>query len=241
MPKKQVAVITGASRGIGRAVALGLAADGYKTILIARNEEKLNSVKEEIKKIVNNDESLFPETYALDITDHTKVKSIIKEIISNNKRIDVLVNNAGVWKEGSLDLPVDEYKEILDVNLVAPYAILREVVPVMQEQQSGYIFNISSRAGTYGFPHSGSYVSSKFGLNGLNESLYRQLAGHNVKVTALSPSYVNTDMAQEVGPTIIGDEMIQPEDIMKTVRWLLSMSPSVYIKNVIIECRLKIK
>ena len=153
----------------------------------------------------------------------------------------MLVNNAGIWKDGSVERPIEEYKEVLDVNLVAPYAILQQVVPQMKKQKSGYIFNVSSRGGTYGFPKSATYVSSKFGLSGMSESLYRELAEYNVKVTALCPSYVNTDMAEDVGPTVTPEEMIQPLDIMKTINWLLSLSPSVYIKDVIIECQKKIK
>lgn len=241
MSEIKTAVITGASRGIGKVLAIGFAKENYKTILIARNKEQLSSAKNEIDKIIGNKKELEAEVYSVDITDFEKVQNIINEIITAHKRIDVLVNNAGIWRDGSTDISINEYKELLDVNLVAPYAILQKVIPQMKEQGSGYIFNISSRAGTYGFPHSGSYVSSKFGLNGLSESIYRQLAEYNVKVTSINPSYVNTDMAQQVGPTIGPDEMIQPEDIMKTINWLLSLSAHVYIKEVIIECRKKIK
>ena len=241
MRDTKVALITGASRGIGKTIAIGLAKEGYKTILIARSEEKLNSVKKEIDKVLGGREEQNAEIYAVDITDYKSVQKIIEEVIAKHERIDVLVNNAGIWRDGTTDLPVEEYKELLDVNLVAPYVIFQAVIPQMKKQESGYIFVISSRAGTYGFLHSGSYVSSKFGINGLSESMYRQLAEHNVKVTSLNPSYVNTDMAQQVGPNIGPDEMVQPEDIMKTINWLLSLSGPVFIKNVILECKKKIK
>lgn len=237
----KIAVITGASRGIGKAIAIGLAKESYKTILISRNEEKLNEVKKEIDKIVGGDKQFEAEVYPVDIKDFEKVQNIIKEIILEYNNIDILVNNAGIWKDGSVERPVEEYKEVLDVNLVAPYVILQAVIPQMKKQKSGYIFNVSSRGGTYGFPKSATYVSSKFGLSGMSESLYRELAEHNVKVTALCPSYVNTDMAEDVGPTVSPEEMIQPEDLMKTVNWLLSLSSPVYIKDVIIECQKKIK
>ncbi|MDZ7767143.1 MAG: SDR family oxidoreductase [Melioribacteraceae bacterium] len=195
MSEVKTAIITGASRGIGKEVAIGLARESYKTILIARSEEKLNQTKSEIDKVVGGKKELEAEIHPVDISDFDKTKYVIRKVIAENKRIDVLVNNAGIWRDGSVDLPVDEYKNVLDVNVVAPYVILQEVIPQMKKQKSGYIFNVSSRAGTYGFPTSGTYVSSKFALNGMNESIYRELAEYNIKTTALCPSYVNTDMA----------------------------------------------
>lgn len=241
MDNVKTAIITGASRGIGREIAIGLAAESYKTVLIARDEEKLSEVKSEIDKIIGGVEDLEAEIYSVDISDFENVQNVIRQIISKHNRIDVLVNNAGIWRDGSVDLSIEDYKKVLDINVVAPYAILQEVMPQMKKQKSGYIFNVTSRAGTYGFPTSGTYVSSKFALNGMNESIYRELAEYNVKSTALCPSYVNTDMAKEVGPNIRPDEMIQPLDLMKTINWLLSLSPTVYIKEVIIECQKKIK
>lgn len=241
MSEVKTALITGASRGIGKEVAIGLARESYKAILIARSEEKLNQTKSEIDKIAGGKKELEAEIHPVDISDFDKIKYVIRKIIAENKKIDVLVNNAGIWRDGSVDLPVEEYKNVLDINVVAPYVILKEVIPQMKKQKSGYIFNVSSRAGTYGFPTSGTYVSSKFALNGMNESIYRELAEYNIKTTALCPSYVNTDMAEEVGPTIGPEEMIQPKDIMKTINWLLSLSSSVYIKDVVIECQKKIK
>lgn len=241
MSEVKTAIVTGASRGIGKEVAIGLAKESYKTILISRNEEKLNETKSEIDKVVGGKKELEAEIYSVDISDFEKVKEIIRKVIDQHDRIDILLNNAGTWRDGSVDLPVNEYKHVLDVNVVAPYVILQEVIPQMKKQKSGYIFNVSSRAGTYGFPTSGTYVSSKFALNGMNESIYRELAEYNIKTTALCPSYVNTDMAKEVGPTVSPEEMIQPLDIMKTVNWLLSLSPSVYIKDIVIECQKKIK
>lgn len=241
MSEVKAALITGASRGIGKEVAIGVARENYKTILLARSEDKLQETKSEIAKITGGKKELEAEIHPVDISDFDKIKYVIRKVIAENKRIDVLINNAGIWRDGSVDLPVDEYKNVLDVNVVAPYVILQEVIPQMKKQKSGYIFNVSSRAGTYGFPTSGTYVSSKFALNGMNESIYRELAEYNIKTTALCPSYVNTDMAEEVGPTIGPEEMIQPIDIMKTINWLLSLSPSVYIKDIVIECQKKIK
>ncbi len=241
MSKIPIAIITGASRGIGESVAIGLAQDGYKTILISRSERKLTKVKEEIDYVLKDKTELSPVIYPVDVTDYESSKKIIKQVIEKYNRIDVLVNNAGIWAQGSLDASEDELSKVLNTNLVAPFALLKEVVPVMKQQKKGYIFNIASRAGKYGFPGAGTYVSSKFALVGLSESLYRELAEYKVKVTSISPSWVNTDMAKEAGSAIAKEEMIRPEDITETIRYLLKLSPSTYIKDVTIECRLRIK
>lgn len=237
----KTAVITGASRGIGKAVSIGLASAGYKTILIATSGEKLKSVAEQIESVLKQNTELYPEIFSIDITNFGKVNNTIDELVNKFGSIDVLVNNAGIWAEGSLEADIEEFQKVMDVNVTAQYNILKSVVPVMKKQKRGYIFNITSRGGKYGFPGSATYVASKFALVGISESLYRELAEYNVKVTSISPSWVNTDMAKETGGAIPEEEMIQPEDIMKTINWLLSLSPPVSIKDVEIECRLRIK
>ncbi len=241
MERFPIAIITGASRGIGKSISIGLAKEGYKTILISRSEGKLRQVKKEIDDILGNRNELSPEVLPVDITDFESSKKIIKQVIDKYKQIDVLVNNAGIWAKGSLETTEEKLSEVMNTNLIAPFSILKEVVPVMKEQKSGCIFNIASRAGKYGFPGSGTYVSSKFALIGLSESLYRELSEYNIKVTSISPSWVNTDMADEAGSVIAKEEMIQPEDITETIRYLLKLSPSTYIKDVTIECQLRIK
>jgi short-subunit dehydrogenase len=107
----------------------------------------------------------------------------------------------------------------------------------MIEGNAGTILNVASRAGIIGFPNFGAYGASKFGMVGLSESLYRELAPRGIKVTALCPSWIDTDMARESGTPLSSEEMIQTEDLMKTVRWLLSLSPAACVREVMIECR----
>jgi NAD(P)-dependent dehydrogenase (short-subunit alcohol dehydrogenase family) len=104
----------------------------------------------------------------------------------------------------------------------------------MKKQQSGYIFNVASRSGKVGFAGNGGYGASKFGLVGLSESLYRELTPQGIKVTALCPAWVNTNMAREAGTPLEADEMIQPEDVFETIRWLLSLSSGACVKEVVI-------
>lgn len=229
--RSKIAIITGASKGIGKAIAFGLARLNYQTILIGRDRNELLEVSEEI----HNKNGFKPTVSQLDITNSNLVKQNIRAIKKEYGRIDILVNNAGIFFDGSTDITEEDFSKMLETNLTAQLTMLKEVVPVMKNQKSGYIFNIASRAGKIGFAGHGAYCASKFGLVGLNESLYRELVPLGISVTALCPGWVNTRMAFEAGATMDGDEMIQPEDLMKTIEWLLSLSPGACVKEVILE------
>lgn len=228
----KIAVITGASKGIGKAISIGLANMSYQTILIGRNIHDLEAVSQEIV----NSNNLTPEIHQLDITDSNASKNCIQNILNDFGRIDVLVNNAGIYFDGSSDdISEDDFVQMLETNLTSQYRIIKEVVPTMKLQNSGYIFNVASRAGKIGFPGSGGYSASKFGLIGLNESLYRELVPLGISVTALCPGWVDTKMAAKAGSTLKGEQMIQPEDLFKTIEWLLSLSPGACVKEVVLE------
>lgn len=235
MRKKSIAIITGASRGIGKAISLSLAKEGYKVLLFARSENTLLDVANEIKTKYPNSPSA--EIFPCDLTDAKKVNSLLDKITVKYENIDILVNNAGVYKSGSIEHSLDDFKDLLDVNLAAPFLFLKAIIPVMKKQGYGYIFNIASRAAKIGFEGSGFYAASKFGLLGLSESLYREFSKINIKVTALCPSYVNTPMAFDVGAPIGGEEMIQPEDLAITINYLLSLSKDAYVRELMIDCR----
>jgi short-subunit dehydrogenase len=234
MSGKGIAIITGASKGIGSCVAKGLAVDGYKTILIGRNVARLELVCKEISKSVS--EELKPEYLSLDITDHKEVSKSLQSLQKKYKTISILVNSAGMWLDGTLNESEENFQKLLDVNLISPFVILREVANEMKKNGGGYIFNISSRAGIYGFPGGGLYSASKFGLSGLSDSLYREMAEHGVKVTSLCPGWVNTDMAQEARTPWKGHEMIQPKDILNSIRYVLNLSESACIREIVLEC-----
>jgi NAD(P)-dependent dehydrogenase (short-subunit alcohol dehydrogenase family) len=226
----KTAIITGASKGIGKAIAIGLAQMNCQTILIGRNKNDLKSIQEEMLRSGCSE----PAVFALDITDSAKVKETVIEIVRKFGQIDILINNAGIHFNGTLELPEQDFKKMLDTNLTAQFIMLQEVVPVMKKQKSGYIFNVASRSAKVGFAGSGGYCASKFGLLGLSESIYRELTPQGIKVTALCPAWVNTNMAQEAGTPLQPDEMIQPEDLFKTIRWLLELSPGASVKEVVI-------
>lgn len=230
----KIAIITGASRGIGKSISLGLAEKGYKCLLIARSESDLRKRSEEIQK--KYPQSPVPETYICDFLQSNQIKNTLKKITSTYKNIDILVNNAGVYKSGSIEHELEDFKDLLEVNLSAPFLFLKAIAPVMKKQGYGYIFNIASRAAKIGFEGSGFYSSSKFALLGLSESLYRELTKFNIKITAICPSYVNTEMAFEAGAQITAEEMIQTEDISNTLDYLLKLSKNAHVREVVIEC-----
>ncbi|RIH65572.1 SDR family oxidoreductase [Mariniphaga sediminis] len=228
--QNKVALITGASKGIGKAISIGLAKLGYQTILTGRNAKGLDETSAEIIR----EGCPAPKVFPMDITHSEKVKETVAQIVKDVGRIDVLVNNAGIYFGGSLELPEQDFKTMLDTNLSAQFVLLQEVVPVMKQQQSGYIFNIASRSGKVGFAGSGGYCASKFGLIGLSESLYNELTPQGIKVTALCPAWVNTTMAQQAGSPLPPETMIQPDDLFETIRWLLNLSSGSCVKEVVI-------
>jgi len=232
MSVKGLAIVVGASRGIGECVALGLANDGYQPILIARNMDKLMKISDEIKMKNNIDSRIF----SIDVSDQKKTVEVVNEIKKMNKKIDILVNASALFLDGTLDQSVDDFRKILDMNVIAQYGILKQIIPVMKEQKSGYVFNIASRAGKYGFPDGGAYGASKFALVGLSESLYRELAPNNVKVTTLCPGWVNTQMAKEAKTPYKEEEMIQPEDLLSAIRFVMCLSRNACIKEIVLEC-----
>jgi len=234
MTAKGVAIITGASRGIGSCVAEGLALDGYKTILMARDTEKLQSVSKAIAKRVPVE--LEPEYIALDLTEQQKVHAMADAIQSRHGPISILVNNAGAWIGGTLDASAEDFTRLLEINLVSPFVLMKAFGQAMKQNKKGHIFNIASRAGKYGFPDSGLYSASKFGLVGLSEALYREFAASGIKVTALCPGWVNTDMAYEAGASVAGKEMIQPSDILDSIRYVLGLSGPACVRELVIEC-----
>jgi len=191
---EKVAVITGTSSGIGFETALALAREGYYTYATMRDTTKSNKIME-----VGEKENLKIDVLELDVDDENSVKDAIQKILEQKQRIDVLVNNAGWALWGCVeDVSVDEFKAQFDTNFFSIIRLIQEVAPTMRKQGSGTIVNVSSVVGRIGFPASPAYISSKFALEGLSESLRFELAPFGVNVVIIEPGVIKTNFMKNM-------------------------------------------
>jgi len=191
---EKVAVVTGTSSGIGFETSLALAREGYFTYATMRDTAKSNKIKEIAQK-----ENLKINVLELDVDDEKSVKSAIAHILDQKQRIDVLVNNAGWGLWGCVeDVSVDEFKEQFETNFFSIIRLIQEVAPAMRKQGSGTIVNVSSVVGRIGFPASPAYISSKFALEGLSESMRFEFAPFGVDVIIIEPGVIKTNFMKNM-------------------------------------------
>lgn len=226
--KGKTALITGAGRGIGRAAAIALAKEGVNIGLLGRTIENLEKMADELSQYDVN-----VSAAAADVADLEAVTHAVEHIKSDLGSVDILINNAGIAKFGGfLELSPDEWESIIQVNLMGVYNVTRAVLPEMIEQKSGDIINIASTAGQKGAPVTSAYSASKFGVLGLTESLMLEVRKHNIRVSALTPSTVATDLAIETNLTDGNPEKVmQPEDLAEFMVAQLKLNPRVFVKT----------
>ena len=189
MNDQKVAIVTGSSSGIGLESALMLARNGYIIYATMRSAEKDTSIKTAVQK-----EGLPIRVVQLDVTDDSSVKNALDHIISEAARIDVLVNNAGYGLGGALeDLSMEEIKSQYETNLFGLIRVTQAVLPIMRKQRSGRIVNLSSGAGIFGYPGGSAYVSTKFAVEGLSESIAYELEPFGIKVILIEPGFIRTN------------------------------------------------
>ncbi|MDX1372622.1 MAG: SDR family oxidoreductase [Nitrososphaeraceae archaeon] len=189
MDEKKVAVVTGSSSGVGFETSLLLARNGFRTYATMRNLEKASRLSELVKK-----EDLDLKILRLDVTDDDSVRESIEKIISETQRIDVLINNAGFAIFGALeDTLLDEMKEQFETNFYGSVRTIQAVLPTMKKQRKGKIINISSMVGRFGVPFNSLYVSTKFALEGLTESLRYELHNSGIDVVLVEPGIIKSD------------------------------------------------
>jgi NAD(P)-dependent dehydrogenase (short-subunit alcohol dehydrogenase family) len=189
-----VAVVTGSSSGIGLAASLALAKNGYVTYATMRNLAKQDSIQSVAEK-----EHLSIRTVQLDVTDENSVKNAIQSILSESGRIDLLVNNAGYGMTGAFeDIGMDEIKSLYETNVFGVIRVTQAVLPIMRKQGSGRIINISSGAGRIGYPGGSAYVSSKFALEGLSESMAFEVEQFGIKTVLVEPGFIRTNFAENI-------------------------------------------
>jgi len=226
--KGKNAIITGAGRGIGRATAIAFAKEGINVGLIGKTAANLEKVAEELRQY-----GVDVTMATADVSDNESVIAAVEHVKSELGPIDILINNAGIGKFGKfLELSPEEFKNIIDVNLMGVYYVTRAVLPEMIERESGDIINISSTAGQKGAPVTSAYSASKFGVLGLTESLMLEVRKHNIRVSALTPSTVATDLAFEENLTDGNpDKVMQPEDLAEVMVAQLKLHPRILVKS----------
>lgn len=234
-----VALITGATRGIGKAIAIKLSKEGYDIAINYRKEnEELNELKKEIEQnnvkceLVQGDVSIFEDT-----------ERFVKETIEKLGSIDVLVNNAGITKDMLLmRMKQEDFKQVIDTNLVGTFNVTKNVVPYMMKARSGRIINISSVVGISGNAGQTNYSASKAGIIGFTKSLAKEIASRNILVNAVAPGFIETNMTdvlkddvkQEIAKNIPLKRMGTAQDVANVVKFLAS-DDSSYITGQVIN------
>jgi 3-oxoacyl-[acyl-carrier protein] reductase len=199
-----VALVTGASQGIGRACAKVLAANGAAVALAARSEDKLKSVLDEIVAAGGK-----AAAFKLDVSSEEAIKATVKEIQAQLGKIDILVNNAGITKDTlMMRMKRADWDDVMATNLTAPFLLTKECIPGMLKLRWGRIINITSINGQMGAPGQANYASSKAGLIGLTLSAARELASRNITVNAVAPGWIETAMTSDLAPEL-KDSMIK--------------------------------
>ncbi|CAM3696840.1 3-ketoacyl-ACP reductase [Marinicrinis lubricantis] len=226
--KGKIAFVTGAGKGIGKATAIALAQEGVHVGLLARTESDLIQVAQEVA------EHGVKAAYATaDVASMEQVDLAVQQLTKELGPADILINNAGTGKFGKfLELTPEQWKSMIDINLMGVYYVTRAVLPQLIEKNGGDIINISSTAGQKGAPATSAYSASKFGLLGLTESLALEVRKHNIRVTALTPSTVATELAYKENLTDGNPEKVmQPEDLAEFIVSQLKLHPRVFIKS----------
>lgn len=226
----QVAVITGAGRGIGAAIAHVLAGLGVATVLCGRTQADLDAVSQSIANAGGK-----AQTIVCDVSSLASVEAAAKKVEASFGRLDILVNNAGIGGFGGPlhQLPPDDWDKILNTNLRGVYYMIRAFAPMMIKAKAGHIINISSLAGKNALPNGAAYAASKWGLNGLSVSLAEELRGHNIRVAVICPGSTNTDLSPHVGKDPA--KMLQPHDIAHAVAMLVTQTPQSFISEVLLR------
>ncbi|MEQ7801518.1 3-ketoacyl-ACP reductase [Pedobacter sp. ASV1-7] len=227
----KTALITGAGKGLGKAIALALATEGVNLALLARTSSDLEKVSDQAKQINPDIKVVFATA---DVANIEEVNAACAKITAEIGKIDILVNNAGIAKFGKfLDLEVSEWENMIKTNLFGPYYFIKQILPQMLERKSGDIVNISSSAGLKGAALTSAYSASKFGLIGLSESLMQEARKSNIRVFTLTPSTIATDLAIENKLTDGNpDSTLQPEDFADLLVAHLKLPARALVKDV---------
>lgn len=229
MSSKNVALVTGASKGIGEAIALKLAKENYDVLIFGRNLQRLEALKEKLGNLGSNTLS-----FGGDVADQRFVNDSVNEILSKYKKIDAMINNAGIaYFEPFVDSTLEQFKEQIDTNLIGIYNFCKAVINSMIEKKNGTIINISSLAGKVGFSHGTMYSATKHAVMGFSRSLMQEVRKYDVRVASICPGSVFTDMIMDspIHPEE-KQELLQPQDIADIVYFTLKLPTRALISEI---------
>jgi 3-oxoacyl-[acyl-carrier protein] reductase len=230
----QVAVVTGAGRGIGAAIAFKLAQLGAFVVVAGRTAGPLEQTVRTITEA-----GFRGEAVPCDVTSLGSVEALGRHVSDRFQRLDVLVNNAGIGSFSSPlhELPVEDWNRILNTNLRGVFFAIRTLAPLMIARRSGHIINISSLAGKNPLPKGAAYAASKWGLNGLSYSVAEELRAYNIRVSVVCPGSTNTDLSPHEGKD--PSRMLQPGDVAHAVAMLVTQAPQSFVSEVLLRPTMK--
>ncbi|MCL4301569.1 MAG: SDR family oxidoreductase [Anaerolineae bacterium] len=229
----KIALVTGAGRGIGRAVSLALGTAGAHVVVAARTQAELEAVKQEIEQ-AGGTASAWP----VDLSSEEEIAALFNFIRQRFGRLDVLVNNAGIGLFGPLaEFASADLDRLYTINVRGTFLCCQQALKLMIPQAGGYIINISSVVGFKGYARQGGYTITKHALMGLTKTLALEAQPHGIRVSVISPGGVDTSMIGEARPDLDRSGLLQPEDIARTVLFLLSLSEQAAIDEIYIRRR----
>ncbi len=226
----QVALVTGAGRGIGAAISRKLAALGATAVLCGRTQSTLDETAQTIRKAGGK-----TEVIPCDVSIMHQVEYASARVDSTFGRLDILVNNAGIggFSDALHNLPPEDWDRILNTNLRGVYYAIRSFAPLMIRAYSGHIINISSLAGKNALPNGAAYAASKWGLNGLTYSVAEELRPHNIRVSVVCPGSVDTELSPHAGKD--PGKMLQPDDVAHAVAMLVTQAPQSFMSEILLR------
>ena len=227
---EKIALITGASSGIGTAISRRLCENGYHCILAARSEEKLMQLSQSL-----HDDGHKCTAIKVDVADEISVDTLFEKSVKIGN-VSVVINNAGLGRFSKIeDSTIEDWDVQINVNLRGSFLISRKFIPSMQKQNAGILVFINSIAGNFGYPYSAAYVASKFGLRGLSESLRNELRKDNIKVISVHPGAIDTAFWDDIEVDFPREEMLSPEMIAESVVHAIEAKGATVIENLTIR------
>jgi 3-oxoacyl-[acyl-carrier protein] reductase len=214
----KIALVTGASRGIGKAIAMVLAEHRAFVLVAARTQKALDQVVGEVEKQGGKAQSI-----AFDLTDEQSILALAEQVRSDCGRLDILVNNAGLTHSAPLEqTTTDDFDRVMATNIRGPYLLIREVLPLLKQSKRGFIINIASVVGVKGYALQTAYTASKHALRGMSIALAEELRDTNIRLHVLCPGGVATDMIAHVRPDIPPETLMDPKEIAELVLYLVT-------------------